>query len=92
MKKRIKKKNIENLLNQQVEVILGAVNEKQQETKKLIQGVEVKVDRVYNKLDKYLEMYSKQDQEFKLMRVELKLVKDVLKEKLGIDIDTLLFK
>lgn len=92
MKKRIKKKNIENLLNQQVEVILGAVNEKQQETKKLIQGVEVKVDRVYNKLDKYLEIYSKQDQEFKLMRVELKLVKDVLKEKLGIDIDTLLFK
>ncbi len=92
MKKRIKKKNIENLLNQQVEVILGAVNEKQQETKKLIQGGEVKVDRVYNKLDKYLEMYSKQDQEFKLMRVELKLVKDVLKEKLGIDIDTLLFK
>lgn len=92
MKKRIKKNSIETLLNQQAEVILDVVSEKQQETKKLIQRVEVKVDKVYNKLDDYLEMYSKQDQEFKLMKVELKLVKDVLKEKLGIDIDTLLFK
>ena len=93
MVKKIKKRdNIGALLNQQTEVILNAVSEKHQETNKRIQKVEVKVDKAYNKLDKYLELYSKQDQEFKLIKVELKLVKNVIKEKLGVDVDTLLFK
>lgn len=37
-------------------------------------------------LDKFINLYAKQEQEFKIMKYEINQIKKVIKEKLGVEI------
>jgi len=75
--------NIEKLLNQQTVVILNAVDEK---IKKSEERTNKKIDRLATLIDKFVNLYTKQDQEFKIIKYELNQIKKVIKDKLGVEI------
>lgn len=96
MKKQIKnqnitKKDLEKNLEQMSQTIIEAVNYGFKENEKEHLRIEGKIDKVYNKIDKFLLMFTKREQENKIILAELKVIKNVLKEKLGVDVDSLIF-
>jgi hypothetical protein len=62
-----------------------------QEMKKRLDKTDKKIDEIHNKMDKFFVIFTKQEQENKIILMELKIIKGVLKQKLGIDIDELAF-
>lgn len=81
--KLIIKKEIEDLLSQQTIVILNAVDEKLEsfETK-----ISMRVDKLRNSIDKFVTLYTKQEQELTLVIEDIRKIKEVIKEKLGVEI------
>ena len=77
-------KEIERLLNQQTIVILNAVDEKLQKTE---MKVNQKIGKLTNSIDKSLKKSTDLSDEFILMKADLRRVKIVLKEKLGVVLD-----
>jgi len=73
---------VKDSMGQQTVVILSAVDEKIQ---KLDLKFTEKFDKVITALDKYLEKTTNLETEFTMMKNDLKRVKKVLKEKLGVD-------
>ncbi len=45
-----------------------------------------KIDRLTTLIDKFVNLYTKQEQEFKIMKYELNQIKKVIKDKLGVEI------
>jgi hypothetical protein len=95
-------KKIEKLLNQQTAVILSAVDEKLAKQQKYVDyrisvlekrlekmeiRINQKIDRLTTTLDKFLKRITDLEDEFELMKADLKRVKSVLKEKLGVTLD-----
>ena len=84
-------KEIEGLLNQQTVVILNAVDEKMLKMEKRLDRMEFrinqKIDKLINTLDKFLKRLTDLEDEFTLMKADLKRVKVVLREKLGVILD-----
>lgn len=81
--KPITKKEIEELLSQQTIVILNAVDEKLERFEKRIS---IRVDKLRNSIDKFVTLYTKQEQELTLLIEDVKRIKEVIKEKLGVEI------
>jgi len=82
--KKLTAKEIEKLLNQQTVVILDAVDEK---LKKMEMRINQKIERLTTTLDKFLKRLTDLEDEFILLKAELRKVKAVLKEKLGVSLD-----
>ena len=79
----IKLKNIQKLLDQQTTVILDAVDEK---LSKMELRFDRKLDRLTNTLDKFLKRLTDIETEFDMMKADIKRVKKVIKEKLGVEL------
>ena len=78
------KKEIEKLLNQQTVVILDAVDEK---LERMEIQINKKIDKLITTLDKFLKRMTDLEDEFELMKADLKRVKVILREKLGVILD-----
>ncbi len=77
-------KEIENLLNQQTVVILDSVDEK---LKKMEIRMGQNIDRLANTLDKFLKKLTDIEDEFIFMKADVKRIKAILKDKLGVNLD-----
>jgi len=77
-------KEIERLLSQQTIVILNAVDKK-------IEQMEIRINQKIEKLttsiDKFLKKATDLEDEFTLMKADIRRVKTVLREKLGVALD-----
>jgi len=76
--------DLEELLAQQTSVILGAVDVK---LTALEQSFTNKLNELTTTLDKFLKRVTDIDDEFTFMKEDLKRVKAVLREKLGVTLD-----
>lgn len=99
---KLTKKEIEGLLNQQTVVILNAVDEKLLKQQKYVDyrisvlekrlgkmeiRINQKIDRLTTTLDKFLKRLTDMEDEFELLKADLKRVKTIIREKLGVAID-----
>ena len=78
-----KNEEIEDLLSQQTIVILNAVDKK---LEKFEEKISTRVDKLCNSIDKFVVLYTKQEQEFTFMIEDIRKIKEVIKEKLGVEI------
>ena len=76
-------KDIEKLLDQQTVVILNAVDKKIND---LEEKINTRIDKLTTTIDKFVNLYTKQEQEFKIMKYEINKIKEIIKEKLGVEI------
>jgi hypothetical protein len=76
-------KSIEEYLSEQTDVILTAVDEK---IKNLDLKFSEKFDKLTTTLDNFLKRMTDSEDEFTMMRLDIKRVKEVIKQKLGVDI------
>jgi len=76
-------KDIEKLLAQQTAIILGAVDKRIEKSQ---QETGQKIDKLRNSIDKFVELYTKQEQEFTIMKSDIRKIKQVIKEKLGVNL------
>lgn len=72
------------LLDQQTIVILGAVDEKLQQTEA---RVNQKIEKLTTSIDKFLKQTTDLDSEFTAMKEDIKRVKEVLRDRLGVALD-----
>lgn len=77
-------KEVGKLLNQQTVVILNAVDEKLHKTEI---RVNQKIGELTNSIDKFLKKSTDLENEFTLMKADIRRVKAVLREKLGVALD-----
>ena len=81
---------IEKLLDKQTETILVAVDDKLSKMQRQIDALDLKFsqkfDRIITLLDKVSKRLTDSEQEFELMKRDLKRVKAVIKEKLGVEV------
>ncbi len=88
------KKDIQELLNNQTTVILGAVDERlvslEINIDKKLEVMEErwsrKFDQLTTTLDKFLKRMTDMEDEFTMMRNDLNRMKKVIKEKLGVEL------
>jgi len=87
----LSRKDIEQLLNEQTVVILEAVDGKVSKLEvrldKLEMRVNKKIERLTTTLDKFLKRMTDLEEEFIIMKADVRRVKTVLREKLGVTID-----
>jgi len=76
-------KDVEKLLSRQTVIILNAVDQKLERLKKEMAG---EVNELRISIDKFVTLYTKQEQEFTIMKEEVRKIKEVIKEKLGVEI------
>lgn len=81
--KPVSKKEIENLLSQQTIVILNAVDKK---LEKFETKISIRIDKLRNTIDKFVTLYTKQEQELTLVIEDIRKIKKVIREKLGVEI------
>lgn len=79
-------KTLDHRFSEQTEVILEAIAELSAENKKEHQRMEQKIDKTWNNIDKYVKAQEAFRQEFVIMKEEIKQIKTVIKEKLGVEI------
>jgi len=81
---------IKKLLDKQTETILVAVDDKLSKMQRQIDALDLKFsqkfDRIITLLDKVSKRLTDSEQEFELMKRDLKRVKAVIKEKLGVEV------
>ena len=86
----IAKSGIEKLLDKQTKTILTAVDDKLSKMQRQIDALDLKFsqkfDRIITLLDKVSKRLTDSEQEFELMKRDLKRVKAVIKEKLGVEV------
>jgi Zn-dependent M32 family carboxypeptidase len=91
IEEKLTKKEIEKLLKEQTRVILDAFDEKILGLEKKIAKLEIKMERRFDQLittlDKFLKRLTDLEDEFTVMKAEIRKIKEVLKEKLGVEIE-----
>ena len=89
-KQQITKKDIQELLSEQTTVILTAVDEKMSSLEEKIKALDLKFSEKFDKLtttlDNFLKRMTDIEDEFAMMRADINRVKDVIKQKLGVDL------
>lgn len=88
------KKDIQELLNGQTTVILDAVSERlvtfEVKINKKLEAMEArwnkKLDKLIATLDKFVGRLDSMDTEFTMMKNDMKRMKQVIKEKLGVEL------
>lgn len=76
-------KEVNNLLSQQTLVILDAVDKRLENFEN---RQDTKIDQLKISVDRFVGFYTKQEQEFTIIKNEVNRIKKVLKEKLGVTI------
>jgi predicted nucleic acid-binding Zn-ribbon protein len=88
---KLTKKEIEKLLKEQTRVILDAVDEKVLGLEKKIAKLEIKMERRFDQLittlDRFLKRLTDLEDEFTIMKAKIRKIEEVLKEKLGVEIE-----
>lgn len=79
----IQLKEIQELLSQQTLVILNAVDEKLAKTELRINQ---KIDKLTTTLDNFLKRLTDRETEFEIMKAQLSRIREVIKEKLNVEI------
>lgn len=87
-------KEVKKLLNQQTDVILGAVDERlvnlEIKIDKKLEAMEErwskKFDKLITTLDNFLKRMTDMEDEFTMMRNDINRLKKVIKEKLGVEL------
>jgi predicted nucleic acid-binding Zn-ribbon protein len=91
IEEKLTKKEIEKLLKEKTRVILDAVNEKVLGLEKKIAKLEIKMERRFDQLittlDKFLKRLTDLEDEFTIMKAKIRKIEEVLKEKLGVEIE-----
>jgi predicted nucleic acid-binding Zn-ribbon protein len=91
IEEKLTKKEIEKLLKEQTRVILDAVDERVLGLEKKIAKLEIKMERRFDQLittlDKFLKRLTDLEDEFTIMKTKIRKIEEVLKEKLGVEID-----
>jgi predicted nucleic acid-binding Zn-ribbon protein len=91
IEEKLTKKEIEKLLKEQTRVILDAVDEKVLGLEKKIAKFEIKMERRFNQLittlDRFLKRLTDLEDEFTIMKAKIRKIEEVLKEKLGVEIE-----
>lgn len=89
----VTKKYLDESLSEHSKVILEAVNagfesvqEQFAENKKDHKRLEDKIDKSWKSIDKYVKAQEAFRQEFVIMKEEMRQIKQVIKEKLGVEI------
>ncbi len=80
-------KDIEKLLEEQTSVILGAVSEQFGGVNRRLGKLEEQYDRLLMTLNKFLKRLTDFEDEFEFLKQDLKRVKEVIREKLGVSLD-----
>lgn len=71
---------------EKIETTLIAVVEDLKEARKERQNLEKRINETYNAVDGFIKVVTKLDEEFTVMKEDVKKIKDVIKEKLGVDL------
>lgn len=90
----IKLKDMENLLSEQTDVILSAVDEKlvkmeikfDEKLAKMEARINTKIEKLTDTLDKFLKWMTDLEDEFEIMEHDINRIKNVVKEKLGVNL------
>lgn len=82
--KPIKIKDIKDLLHDQTQVILSAIDER---IRKSEERVNAKIEKLINTLDVFLKRTTALEDEFEMMKLDLNRVKQVIRTKLGVKLD-----
>ena len=69
-----------------IEVTLIAIVEDLKEARKERQTLEKRINETYNAVDGFIKVVDKLETEFTVVKEDLKRVKEVIKEKLGVDL------
>jgi len=70
-----------------IETTLIAIVEDLKEARKERQNLEKSINETYNAVDGFIKIVDKLDQEFTLMKEDVRKIKEVIKEKLGVNLD-----
>ena len=76
-------KDIKNLLDDQTQVILSAVDERLEKNEERINK---KIEKLIDTLDKFLKRTTDLEDEFELMKHDLNRVKRIIQQKLGVEL------
>ena len=76
-------KDIENILDDQTQVILSAVDERLGKNEERINK---KIEKLIDTLDKFLKRTTDLEDEFELMKHDLNRIKMIIREKLGTEV------
>jgi hypothetical protein len=80
----VKLNDIKDLLHDQTQVILSAVDER---IRKSEERVNAKIEKLINTLDGFLKRTTDLEDEFEMMKLDLNRVKEVIRTKLGVKLD-----
>ena len=78
---------IEELLSQQTSIILDAVDERFRTVNRRLSKLDGQYERLLRTLNKFLKQVTDLQEEFTFMKEDLKRVKAVIREKLGVVLD-----
>ena len=81
--KLIELKDIENILHDQTQVILSAVDERLEKNEERINK---KNEKLIDTLDKFLKRTTDLEDEFEMMKHDLNRVKRIIQQKLGVEL------
>ncbi len=70
-----------------IETALIAIIEDLKEARKERQNLERRINETYNAVDGFVKVVDKLDQEFTLMKEDIKKIKEVIEKKLGVVLD-----
>ena len=70
-----------------IETALIAIVEDLKEARKERQNLERRINETYNAVDGFVKVVDKLDQEFTLMKEDIKKIKEVIEKKLGVVLD-----
>lgn len=70
-----------------VDIELTNIKEDLRAARKERQILEKKINNTYNAVDGFIKVVDKLDQEFTLMKEDVRKIKEVIKEKLGVTLD-----
>lgn len=75
-----------NVLDKKIEVLDKRMNGIDIRLEKFEERLNKKIDKLTTLIDKFVNLYTKQEQEFKIMKYEINKIKEIIKEKLGVEI------
>ncbi len=75
-----------NVLDKKIEILDKRMNGIDIRLEKFEERINKKIDKLITLIDKFVNLYTKQEQEFKIMKYEINKIKEIIKEKLGIEI------
>ena len=75
------------VLDKRMEVMDLRIDNIEKKLEKFEERINKKIDKLITLVDKFVNLYTKQEQEFKIMKYEINKIKEIIKEKLGVEID-----